>query len=375
MRLNGERKGDNTGLIRCGGIQHPAATAACPELALSLPNWPSARFRDTRFRQMLSEKGYEISVIQAGTAMRFERGEVYLIILIAVVTLTSAILALVKGIDVDIAAFGFPVVFNLVFLAIGQFYRTKRADPRIASVVTAIGLMMISGHALKLLNYLLLPYHFHGTDAFLTQVDAWLGFVWADFVLRLAQYPAFCAVLKQVYLSCAWQIAGIILLLGLADKTEEIARFMLAVVIGGLVTIEVWSLFPSSTPAAFQAIPADVAARLGLIVSPEQGNWLVKLSYEGLKRISPNELVGIVGFPSYHTVLALLSVWFARKVRYLVIPIGILNALMLPAILLHGSHNLIDVFGGVCVTIVSVWFAGAICGGKKARGLPAAQAA
>jgi PAP2 superfamily len=310
-----------------------------------------------------------------GTAMRFERGEIYLIILIAAVTVTSAVLALVKGVDVDVAAFVFPVVFNLVFLAIGQFYRTRRADPRIASVVTSIGLMMISGHALKLLNYLLLPYHFHGTDAFLTQVDARMGFVWADFVLWLAQYPAFCAVLKHVYLSCAWQIAGIILLLGLENKTEEIARFMLAVVIGGLITVEVWTLFPSSTPAAFQAIPADVAARLGLIVSPEQGSWLVRLSYEGLKRISPNELVGIVGFPSYHTVLALLSVWFARKVRYLVIPIGILNTLMLPAILLHGSHNLIDVFGGVCVTIASVWISSKICAGTQAKLPGAAQTA
>jgi PAP2 superfamily len=299
--------------------------------------------------------------------MRFERGEIFLIALIAAVVLTSAVLALVKGVDIDVAAFGFPVLFNLVFLAIGQFYRAKRVDPRIASVVTSIGLMMISGHALKLLNYLLLPYHFHGTDAFLIQIDARMGFVWQDFVLKLSAYPAFCDILKQVYLSCAWQIAGIILLLGLANKTGEIGRFMLAVVVGGLVTIEVWTLFPSSTPAAFQAIPADVAARLGLIVSPEQGSWLVRLSYEGLKRISPNELVGIVGFPSYHTVLALTSVWFARKVPYLVIPIGMLNALMLPAILLHGSHNLIDVFGGVCVTIVSVWFSNRIFAGKEAK--------
>jgi PAP2 superfamily len=299
--------------------------------------------------------------------MRFERGEIYMIILIAAVILTSAALALAKGVEVDVAAFAFPVSFNLLFLAIGQFYRNKRSDPRIAAVVTSVGLMMISGHAMKLLNYLLLPYHFHGTDTFLIQVDAGMGFVWADFVLWLAQFPAFCDVLKQVYLSCAWQIAGIILLLGLANKTGEIARFMVAVTVGGLITIEVWTLFPSSTPAAFQAIPADVASRLGLIVSPEQGSWLVKLSYEGLKRISPNAFVGIVGFPSYHTVLALTSVWFARKVRYLVIPVGVLNALMLPAILLHGSHNLIDVFGGVCVTIASVWISSLICAGKPAK--------
>ena len=67
--------------------------------------------------------------------------------------------------------------------------------------MTAVGLLMISGHALKLLNYLLLPYNFHGTDTFLAEFDAKMGFVWADFVLWLANYPAFCAVLKQVYLT------------------------------------------------------------------------------------------------------------------------------------------------------------------------------
>ena len=53
--------------------------------------------------------------------MRFERGEIYLIILITAVMLTSVALALAKGVEVDAAAFGFPVLFNLLFLAIGQF--------------------------------------------------------------------------------------------------------------------------------------------------------------------------------------------------------------------------------------------------------------
>jgi hypothetical protein len=48
---------------------------------------------------------------------------------------------------------------------------------------------------------------------------------------------------------------------------------------------------------------------------------------------------------------------------------------MLPAILLHGSHNLIDVFGGVCVTIASVWISSKICAGTQAKLPGAAQTA
>jgi hypothetical protein len=299
--------------------------------------------------------------------MRFERGELYLIALIAAAALVSAALAAVKGVSIDAGALGFPLAFNFLFLAIGQFYRLKRPDPRIAAVATAIGLMMISGHVFQLLNYLLLPYHFHGTDAFLARADALFGFVWADFALALARYPAFCDLLRDVYLSCGWQIAAIVIILGLKDKTEEVTRFALALAISGIITIEVWALFPSSTPAAFQPLPAEIAARLGLVVNPEHGAWLVKTSYEGLAHIAPQELKGVIGFPSYHTVLALLSVWHARKVWLLAVPVWALNLLMLPAILLHGAHNLIDVLGGLAVTIVSIWLTSFICVPGEAR--------
>ena len=141
---------------------------------------------------------------------------------------------------------------------------------------------------------------------------------------------------------------------------------MLAIIIGGVITIEVWTLFPSSTPAAFQNIPPNIAASLGLVVSPGQGEWLVQLSREGLKTLAPEYFVGVVGFPSYHTVLAVVSVVYAFKMRFIWLPFLALNTLMLPAILLHGSHNLVDVFGGLAVSAVSVWIAGKIADAKPA---------
>ena len=83
-----------------------------------------------------------------GTLMRFERGEAYLIALITAAALVSAALAAVKGVSVEVGALGFPIAFNFLFLAIGQFYRLKRPDPRIAAVATSIGLIMIFGTCL-----------------------------------------------------------------------------------------------------------------------------------------------------------------------------------------------------------------------------------
>ncbi len=120
--------------------------------------------------------------------------------------------------------------------------------------------------------------------------------------------------------------------------------------VGAAITTEVWALFPSSTPAAFQPLPVDVAARLGLVVSPEQGAWLARISHEGLPSIGAESMVGIVGFPSYHTVLTFTTLYFAWTIVWLRWPLAFLTMLMVPAILVHGSHNVIDVFGGLVVS-------------------------
>ena len=43
--------------------------------------------------------------------------------------------------------------------------------------------------------------------------------------LALARYPGFCDFLREVYLSCGWQIAAIVVILGLTENTEDITKF------------------------------------------------------------------------------------------------------------------------------------------------------
>ena len=289
--------------------------------------------------------------------MRFKRGELFMLLLIGCIFLVICALAVVKGQEVNLPGYTAAFFFNGLFLAIGQFYRIVRKDEKIATLVTVLGLLLVSGNLLEILTYQMLPYAFPSRDAFFASVDGFFGFVWSDYVIWLSGYPLFSAMLKYVYLSCGWQIAAILAVLAFTGKSRESVKFMLGLAIGGMVTIIIWAFFPSSTPAAFQDLPEHVKVSLGLVVSPEQGQWLVDVSKTGLHRLSPEMFVGVVGFPSYHTVLAACCAWHARKAGYLAYPIYILSVLMFPAILLHGSHNIIDVIGGLLVTVASVFMA------------------
>ena len=86
-----------------------------------------------------------------------------------------------------------------------------------------------------------------------------------------------------------------------------------------------------------------------IAVGPAYGSELVRLSQEGVDALSPRNILGLIGFPSFHTVMACMSVIFLARVRCLAIPAVLLNLLMMPAILVQGGHHLMDVFGGFAV--------------------------
>ena len=289
--------------------------------------------------------------------MRLLRPEKFAFTLTLVLMSVCAALAFAKGMVVDIAAYDLALMIVSFFFALGMFYRYIRMNEPLARACIGISLLLFAGQVIPVFNYLMLPYRIFGVDQVLAQIDSYFGFVWSSYATAMAKYPAFCGVLKTVYKSSLWQCALLLIVLGLFGKVLEVSRLMLAFIVSGITTIEVWSLFPSSTPAAFQPLTADVLSILHLTVDPVYGAKLVALSYTGSNFITPISMLGMVGFPSFHTVMAVLFVYYAWALKYLRIPAVVLTGLMLLAILLHGAHNLIDVFGGIAVAAFSIWFA------------------
>jgi membrane-associated phospholipid phosphatase len=164
-------------------------------------------------------------------------------------------------------------------------------------------------------------------------------------------------MLKTVYKTSLWQCFLLLIVLGLFGKVQHVSRLALAFILSGIISISVWSLFPSSTPAAFQPLSADVLNNLHLTVDPAYGAKLVALSKTGSNFITPLSMLGMVGFPSFHTVMAALFLYYSWPLKYLRLPALVVTGLMLPAILLHGAHNLIDVLGGIAVAAFAIWFA------------------
>ena len=63
---------------------------------------------------------------------------------------------------------------------------------------------------------------------------------------------------------------------------------------------------------------------------------------------------GLIGFPSYHTVMAILTTYAVRGIRRLFWPVAIWNALVIIAVPVDGAHNICDVAAGMLVAWGSI---------------------
>lgn len=276
-----------------------------------------------------------------------------LIVVIASLTVLDLLLITLKHISVDYAGYAVAVSIGTGLFAAGQFYGRVRREERLNATLSAAGLFILFTVAGSAFNYLLLPVQFASVDPFLVRLDAVFGFDWPTFVAHFAQWPFVSWLLLLVYLSSMAQLIAVVLILGFTGRTRTLWHFLFTGVIGALTCIVIWSFFPSFGASAVQDLPQSVLDAVPVVVSPKYNAEVVRLSREGVNFISPRNVLGLIGFPSFHTIMACMSVVFVARIRWF-FPLAVfLNLTMVPAILVHGGHHLTDFLGGLAVFAIA----------------------
>jgi hypothetical protein len=268
---------------------------------------------------------------------------------IAVIVLTllaSMALTTLRGQSIAWTAFLPVFVACGLLVVIGTYLRARKGAPRLALGVIGFAVFMGFTAAVSIFIYALFPLSAPLIDLALIRADAALGYDWVAFVSGLADWPAFGTALGYVYRSSLVQIIGVVVLLAWLGRATELYRFQLVGMVSVAVTVLIWNSFPSLGPAAWASVPAEVQDRIGLVVDAGYGAELRRLAQDGPQVISPDRVIGVIAFPSFHMVMACMVVWFTRATP-LFLPALVLNLAMVPATLSHGGHHLVDVIAGV----------------------------
>jgi hypothetical protein len=286
--------------------------------------------------------------------MRFLPVEKFAVVIILALAALDVGLLVFKGVEIDLPGYIRVLSIGGLLVGIGQFYRRFRLNEAIALPTTAAGLFIVFTIVGSVFNYLLFPLVSTPIDASLVRIDSLFGFHWPSYVDLFLPYQMLSAALRFVYLSSLLQLICVILLLGFTMRREELHRFLATGIIGALMTIGFWAVFPSFGASTIYKISTETSLQLGLVVNYAYGEELLRLAKYGVERITPEEVLGLIAFPSFHTVMACMSVWFTRRLRKIWLLFVVINLAMFPAILLHGGHHLSDVFGGLAVFFVAL---------------------
>jgi hypothetical protein len=240
----------------------------------------------------------------------------------------------------------------LLLLAGGRFYQRARPDPRLAAMLTGTGFLLAFSLGASVLNYLLLTRAGTRIDPALAALDRAMGFDWPRAMAWMARRPFLNLVAQAAYSSMLPQVA--LLTIVLATKEPDcVYRFLLAVALSALGCIAIWSFAPSF--GAFSVYPPPPAMALAL--DQTYAHDLIRLLRDGPGLISPHDTKGLIGFPSYHAVLALLVMWYARKLAFLRWPALLLNSAVLLATPVQGGHHLVDVLAALPIAAVALFIA------------------
>jgi hypothetical protein len=280
--------------------------------------------------------------------------ELRLLAFIGLVGVLAVALAVAMQRQVNWPPFVGGYLATLGLAAIGSYVRQAKSAPRVA--LALVGAAIFTGFTAvsSVFIFALFPLPNPLIDPTLIQADAVLGYHWPSAVALLAQYPGVAAVLGYIYHSSLVQILLTIVLLAALSRETALHQFLLVGMITLTIAVAIWWLLPSVGPSAFQSIPEADRLATGLYFDPTYGQHLKNLVEVGPRRISPEVITGVVAFPSYHMIMALMVVWYVRG-TFAFLPLTAVNTAMVPATLTHGGHHLVDLLAGLAVFVLSVW--------------------
>jgi membrane-associated phospholipid phosphatase len=191
-------------------------------------------------------------------------------------------------------------------------------------------------------------------DRQLLSIDQWLGYDWEGYARYCSARPWLLQTYRYAYNSNLTQPALIGALLHLTRQEVRFEKFVLANVVAVLITALIFLFLPATTAWTVQGqeayashllpdLPITTNSWLGDLLQIRNGNGRYIF-----------RLAGIVAFPSFHCVSAILNLWAIWRLRWLRVPFGLLNAVMLAATPIIGGHYLCDVLGGFAVAVATI---------------------
>jgi hypothetical protein len=226
----------------------------------------------------------------------------------------------------------------------------------LGSILLLLALGYAVGRAAIMLTYVVydLGRDIPPWDAVAARADAALGFHWPDMLAWFNANPAISDLLAACHQAFLPQPPIVLIVMALAARVREAQVALLAGVVGLLITLALVLFMPVYGAYSFFGLTAAQHPNIELVSAaltmPERALARTGVGID----IDPRGLMDVITLPDFQALLAVVCGWAWWFVPYLRWPGMTINAGMLAATPLHGSHYLVDVIVGVALAVVSI---------------------
>jgi hypothetical protein len=238
------------------------------------------------------------------------------------------------------------LILLAALLAGAAFYRWRRME-------RAVNLILMAFWAILLSNLLFLPMYVaarrrvEASDALLARWDAALGVEVPDVLRVMERFPAVAGFLAASYDTLIVLVTLAIVVPPLCGRMDKAKEYALAVLAAAAIALPLFAAFQAEGPWCYYGYPP----------SPPQAECTQM--YRALKTdewyvLDLSSMNGLICFPSFHTILAVLAASALWPIPYLRWPAAVAAGLIVLATVTTGWHYLADVIGGLLIAAASV---------------------
>lgn len=281
----------------------------------------------------------------------------YNCLIVTVMFMGTMIAASIMGFELPgFAVFKSTFAICGVAAAFAWFYTYIRKEENIAH--TALGLFSFGMYLTPalLFSYVALRMDRPKIDDTLLAFDNAIGFDWQVIGNWAAGQPELMSFLAIAYQSSMHISVVSIFLVGMFfQRPIQVHQFFTAILVSGFVCGFSGGLFPIDSIYRPGVIEKEVMLQIKPVMNMAVTDMINELRFGENPTLNIESSIGVVGMPSFHTILSALLVWMARGTGWFFVISLIWNGIIIFATPLMGNHYVADVIGGLVTTAFAIW--------------------
>lgn len=254
---------------------------------------------------------------------------------------------------------------GMALLALGPLalalYARRRGLHGVAAALCAFAAFSAFNSAALLLQFPMASLAMPLVDAPLAAADRLMGGDWPAHFAWMTANPTLMAVLVGIYGTLLLQMPLVCALLAWHDRAR-LALLILANALALGATVILATLFPAESGLGFFGTPGYESEPLRQFHAVRDGS---------LRLLDLSMLSGIITFPSYHTILAVLVLLACRGLPVAGIPLAALQLAIIFTTRGVGGHYFLDMAAGALIAVAAWQIAARLLGMRADLALPA----